>query len=182
VKLFEKRTLQILVVASAVAVAGLLSPKAAHAVAAALVQVTNTVSNPAITQEPGHQANQILHLINVSGPGSNAEFFAVFGGGIFTFAYFNNGGSSSVVITAADIQANTGAGCPANTSQQVNLYNTYESATGLIKSWSISGNNTYHFAYPNGIVLPPGSVPSIQTPNTNACTLVVDLFGYYTAN
>ncbi len=37
-------------------------PRAAHAVAAALVQVTNTAANPAITEDTSHQASQIVTI------------------------------------------------------------------------------------------------------------------------
>jgi len=40
----------------------LMNPKAVHALAAALVQVTNTASNPAVTQSVGAQAGNMVHL------------------------------------------------------------------------------------------------------------------------
>jgi hypothetical protein len=71
-KLFEKRTWQIVVVAAAAAVLGLVTPRAAHAIAAALVQVTNTAANPAITQGTEKQAAQLVSLMlpsnNAIGP------------------------------------------------------------------------------------------------------------------
>jgi hypothetical protein len=40
----------------------LAAPRAVQAVAAALVQVTNTTANPAITQETRHQASQLVSM------------------------------------------------------------------------------------------------------------------------
>jgi len=41
----------------------LTNPRTVHAVAAALVQVTNTASNPVVTQSTANQAAQIVHLV-----------------------------------------------------------------------------------------------------------------------
>jgi len=38
-------------------------PKAAHAVAAALVEITNTAANPAVTQDVSKRAGEIVELI-----------------------------------------------------------------------------------------------------------------------
>lgn len=50
-------------------------PRAAHAIAATLVQIVNTTANPAITQDTSKQASQIVTLVCrpvVSFPTSNA--------------------------------------------------------------------------------------------------------------
>ena len=49
-KLPEKHTSQMIAAAAVVAVLSLLTPKAAHAVAAALVQISNTDADPVISQ------------------------------------------------------------------------------------------------------------------------------------
>ena len=51
--------------AAAVGIAALMLavPRAAHAVAAALVEVVNTTANPAITQDTSKQASQIVTLV-----------------------------------------------------------------------------------------------------------------------
>jgi len=41
----------------------LVAPRAAHAAVAALVQVTNTIANPAVTEDTSRAASQIVHLI-----------------------------------------------------------------------------------------------------------------------
>src|ERR1700678_3689789 len=40
----------------------LIAPKAAHAIAATLVQVTNTTANPVINQDTSQQASEIVNL------------------------------------------------------------------------------------------------------------------------
>ena len=42
--------------------AAILRPKAAHAVAAALVQITNTAANPAVTQDVSKEGREIVEL------------------------------------------------------------------------------------------------------------------------
>jgi hypothetical protein len=76
-KQFEKRSYamkfakSLLIGTSSVVLAGflltLLAPKALRAVAATLVQVANTASNPAITQDTSRQASQIVTLSCVTG-------------------------------------------------------------------------------------------------------------------
>lgn len=57
---------KMLMVAGALALTGIMAigfaPKVAHGLAAATVQVVNTVASPAITQETNRQAAQILTL------------------------------------------------------------------------------------------------------------------------
>ena len=70
---------KMLMVAGAAGLAGLLgvaiAPKAAHGIVAAMVQVANTVANPAITQETSRQAAQIVTLSTSVSAGSFSEVF-----------------------------------------------------------------------------------------------------------
>jgi hypothetical protein len=49
-------------VAVATGILMLAAPRAVHAIAATLVQVTNTSANPAVTQDTSRQASQIVNL------------------------------------------------------------------------------------------------------------------------
>ncbi|HEY5380936.1 MAG TPA: hypothetical protein VIJ65_01670 [Acidobacteriaceae bacterium] len=82
------------------------NPKTVHALAAALVQVTNTASNPVVTQNMGQQAAQIIHLrctqdtIGRSGPGGCVLFSP--SGNTITVPYVVPA-NQSLVITSVDI-------------------------------------------------------------------------------
>ena len=60
--MFRKRILSYGAVALAAAVLILATPPAARAIAATLVQVTNTSVNPAVAQSPDTQAAQLVRL------------------------------------------------------------------------------------------------------------------------
>lgn len=61
-KLTMKRTLSTFFAVAAAAAIGLSVPKSAHALAAALVEVTNTWTSPAITIDPSKAASQQILL------------------------------------------------------------------------------------------------------------------------
>lgn len=90
-------------------------PRAAHAVAAALVQVTNAASSPVIAQGIGQQATQIVQIECNNWAESNG-CFAVLATGIPPFPL----PSSYVVpegqtlgVNAVDILSGAAAGSPA---------------------------------------------------------------------
>jgi hypothetical protein len=169
-KLFEKRTLQIVVVAAAVAVLGLLTPRAAHAVAAALVQITNTTANPGVTQDATLAASQIVTLVfpgvadletgsvtmvqYIPGSGKSASNYVVPGG-------------QHLVITGLDVQIYTGGG-------------TLTLGPGGIESMNLqSAAGTQQFQFPTGIVFPSGSNVVMSM---NSGSVYVTARGYLTAD
>ena len=174
--------------AVAVALLVVCVPRAAHAVVAALVQVSNTVSAPAITQSVSEQAQQLLEVECIFeqqvSPDSFCNFIAPTG--------LANGPSSAVtisptqnfVITSVDLKV-VGPGfstCPYDYSSSVQI----NSPGGQItrKSRMVAAHSgTQHFAYPSGILIAGGTqfvgvsgVVSTTTP----CSLTVDMFGYLT--
>ena len=142
------------------AAAGLLvAPRPAHAIAAALVDVVNTTSAPAITQDVSQLASSAAAIFcepSLSGmcltqPSGNP--FAVPAG-------------KSFVITAVDME-------PSAQNYTLNC------GTSQYHFWSINGAEMIHFVYPNGLVLPAGCVPTvIGTPTAP----IVQLTGFLTSN
>lgn len=58
----SKRIVSFGACAVALGILALTAPKAAHAFAATLVQVTNTALNPVVAQSPTTQASQLINL------------------------------------------------------------------------------------------------------------------------
>lgn len=79
----------------AVGVLTLAVPRALHAVAEALVQVSNTTENPAITQSVPSQASRLVYLTASLPPNTSSGFFS--GGMAYTLP-----AGQSLVITAVD--------------------------------------------------------------------------------
>jgi hypothetical protein len=151
----------------------LAAPRAAHGIAATLVQVTNTPANPAIAQSPDTQAAQLIEV--TSGfvfPGSVASLQ------LFSMTKFLTGipyvvpAGQNLVITAVDI---TPAGC-------TNLPTVVSLRVTAAKDWSVGGGTTFHFDYPSGIVIGPGLSPNITIDAGQPCGAKVDAHGYLTSN
>jgi hypothetical protein len=163
----------------------LAAPRAAHAIAATLVQVTNTAANPAITQSANTQAAQLVELSTESliPPGSDNDYQPVHNNanGADTPGYTVPAGVS-LVITSADVTATNTAEfasfAPCASPDHVILTN----GTGNIRArWMLAaGQGTAHFTYPSGIVFLSGAVPYMGI--ESACYTWVQMQGYYTAN
>jgi len=155
-------------------------PRAAHAVAAALVQVTNTAANPAITQSVPSQAAQLVELTNNSGGQGTSTFTGL----TPNFSGSAVPAGQSLVITSVDITptcqgnllfgAGLGIGAPGVLTTE-------------LVTWGVPSNNgsiTSHFVYPSGIVIGPGSTPVLTNYSNlqSSCSSVTYLFGYLTTN
>jgi hypothetical protein len=168
--------------AIALGVLMLAAPRTAHAIAATLVQLTNTVANPAITQSANSQAGQIVQISTEFRipPNTIAPVQPVIdnanGVGAPPFTVPPN---VSLVITSADVTGSTiTADGPCVNADAVNLTN----GTGNSRAfWILApGQGTSHFTYPSGIVFPSGTIPYIIS--NNGCYTWVQMQGYYTAN
>jgi hypothetical protein len=161
-------------VAIATGILMLAAPRAAHAIAATLVQVANTVSNPAIAQSPNSQAAQLVELSTVfQNPNSSFIPFSSVTGNSDLPNYVVPA-NQSLVITAVDLSA-VGT-CSGSTQARL-------ASPGQEKIWFLTFGATTHFDYPSGIVLPPSSSPLAFLVNaSNGCTLYFDMHGYLTSN
>jgi hypothetical protein len=156
--------------AFAIGVLILAAPRAARAIAATLVQVTNTPANPAITQGTEKQAAQLVDLF-AQGSGG---FYNVLPSGNYVSGY-TIPSNQYLAITGVDV---TPPFCSGTVSVTLITSGTLE-----LKTWYVAGGNTTHFDYPSGIVLAPGLTPTaaIQAPSGCFGTFV-QMHGYLTAN
>lgn len=183
-KLIEKRTLQVFSAVAAVAALGLLTPRAAHAIAAAMVQVTNTVANPVMTQSINTQAAQLLDIAcYTAAQGTQEGCATVSGSGEYSAPTYAVPANQAFVVTAVDIQPNTVTGVsPCANSAQGSEGITISTNQAFRKAWYFNGANTVHFEYPSGFVLSPGQVLTDFVGAGNVCPASIELHGYLTAN
>jgi hypothetical protein len=151
----------------------LLVPKAAHAIAATLVQVANTAANPAITQSTKTQAAQLVELVSVANGGNSNSFSQVTVTG-YQLGSYSVPPTQNLVVTSADITPSPG--CGATTAVYLNQASYFRGY------WVVSGLATTHLAFPSGIALAPASTLSFQNVSSAGCSAYVDLQGYLTAN
>jgi hypothetical protein len=176
---------------AAVLAAGALSvavPRAARAVAAALVQVTNTAANPAVAQTTDMQAAQIVNLNILVAPVSSPEsptwtqFSQVMSNGGFNPNY-SVPANQTLVITAVDITPQWQTSPSQCTGASPWDYLTLSVASGYYRqAWTVSGLNTAHYSYPQGILIAGGLSPTIGNAYNSACPVTVDMQGYLTSN
>lgn len=165
---------------------------AAAAVKATLVQVTNTASNPVVTQSVGQQAAQTIHLACTAGASSSSGNCYSYVNGVQSSSPYVVPDNQSLVITAVDVytfEANLEAvsGYPqCNAGREDGLLiNGFEAAA----VWEIVNNSSpTHFTYPTGMAFPPSStlVPTFKhynSPLDSACGEdQLLLYGYLTAS
>jgi hypothetical protein len=176
----------------------LAAPRTVQAVAAALVEVTNTSSNPVVTQTTGAQATNMVHLqceFNMNNKISPCS--QVTSTGEFN-AYYTVPSPNYLVITAADVAPGSNGG---NTPSCPGVYYATigNNTNGYINFLTVTTSNalvTTHFTYPppSGIVIAPGTnvygLGFIIIPTTGqragSCAGfaldVVDLYGYLTTS
>ena len=180
----------------AAVVIGFTNPKAVHAVTAALVQVTNTASNPVVTQSVGAQAGNMVHLacsfvlqqVNTSCSQVSAD-------GKTTAGYSVPAGEL-LVITAVDLARSPDAlGGLCQDDVQISLL----SSTGPLSVMGPTTNSlvmsvtvpntvaTTHFTYPSGLVMSGGVMlqggPDTVSSGIGSCPVyeTANIYGYLTA-
>jgi hypothetical protein len=153
-------------------------PRAARAVAAALVQVTNTVT----TQDTSRQASQLVHL-NVELSSDQFEKFSlVTASG--PIANYSVPTTASLVITSVDITPST---LSAGLGSTIHLFGGEPSVMlfAFPGQPNLAQLATVHYSYPSGLVIGPAFTPSVQMLANNGASgndVFVDLFGYLTSN
>ncbi|HEX4154081.1 MAG TPA: hypothetical protein VHY48_00580 [Acidobacteriaceae bacterium] len=181
----------VLAVSGAVLAAGLIAftnPKTVHAVAAALVEVTNTAANPVVTQSTAQQATQLVQL------SCNMNFVTETGGsgscnllsptmGLSGTAYIVPS-NQSLVVTAVDIVPDNyrdycGGGVYGESLQIA--------GSGIVpyaQLWTVSFSGTTalgataHFTYPSGMAFAPNS--TLTAEESSGCPANFELTGYLT--
>jgi hypothetical protein len=161
---------------------GLSAPKEAHAVVAALVQVTNTAANPAITQDIGQQAAQMVTLYCIGNSPGGSCGLVPSSGLNSNPAPYSVPPNQTLVLTSADLTAEGGAAgaalCPTLSSVDLATNNGVTPLT----FWLLAPNTgTANFVYPTGITVAPSSTVSINA-NGSACQSFAFLHGYLTTD
>ena len=155
-------------------VATLAVPRAADAVAAKLVEVTNTAANPAITQSARNLASQLVQLTSSPPPQGVTTFVNAFYQNV---AYYVPAGQS-LVVTAVDITP------PPGCASQPSPFELIGSGGLSSLNWTLPALNTGHFEYHSGIVFAAGTRPEIlfgAGACTNGAAALVNLFGHLTS-
>ena len=168
-----------------VLVAGALTlavPKAAHGVAAALVQITNTAASPVITQGIGQQAAQIVHLTcGYAGANTVANCVQILPtGSIGTPNPYQAPSGQTLVITGVDILSWGADELPCMSSIDVILQVGIDVPPfeNFLKTWTIpGGTGAAHYVYPTGFLVASGSPLLLDV---TGCEVAVDLHGYLT--
>ncbi len=176
----KKYSLQLAAASAALAVLLLITPRAVHAVAAALVQVTNTIQNPVVAAESSKAASQLVSLQEPGGsPVSSGQtvtmhqFSPVTGLG---FSPYVVPAGQNLVLTSIDF--NTYSSSP-NSFVILRIPTTVGSSSPETFTLVTAGSHQFNFA--SGIVYPAGTSVSIQNAGTGSDFDVV-MHGYLTAN
>ena len=161
---------------------GFTNPKTVHAVAAALVQVTNTPSNPVVTQGIGQQAAQLVQLTcNIT---TNADARGVGSGPCHGLPTGTVPSNQSLVVTAVDISlTNLLGSCEIGGAYPEDLQ--VDGSSTIAYTWTLTFSGptfgpTAHFTYPSGIVFPPNSM--LVASEISGCQANFELTGYLTNN
>lgn len=145
----------------------ILTPKTTQALVAALVQITNTTSNPAITEDVSKSASQAVNL-TCAYDGNAQPVCRIYG----TDLQYVVPAGKSLLVTTVDINPAGGV------SEYVALaYVSGNNAVQPAQYTAISGFG--HYAYPSGLVFPSGVSPYFSA---TAQSTSVNLYGYLTSN
>lgn len=170
-----KSAKRLLMVAGAVALAGLfsvmLAPKAVHAVVATLVEVSNTPANPVPTSDVYRSAAQSVSLYCSTIIGTGCISLPPTGG---SGTPYTVPAGQTLMVTDVEITTPTGGGVSAYYLQGVGC-GPYCGSQG----WALPNDgNTHQFVFPSGIPFPAGSELN-QLGDTGYSTFVR---GYLTSN
>jgi hypothetical protein len=162
---------------------GLFTPRAAHALAATLVQVTNTIANPAITQATNTAASQLVLLM---GPGGNGLFPGsgltaldqlIPTSGLSNSPYVVPAGQT-LVVTGMDVTAYTAGGA------DMVLVNPAAGGNSPVALVYVPKAGTQQQVFATGIAFPAGAQVIVYNNSIIAGTGLADVFvrGYLTTN
>ena len=167
-----------------------MNPKAVHAVAAALVQVTNTAANPAVTQSITQQASQTVRL-RCSANGAANDCGATPPVGQEIVAAYVVPPNQSLIITAMDISFfDCAAGVGVGAIILTDSVNDSNPAGSVRWDWAlpVSAANFNGQPITNHLTFPLGAGPLIHSGDTVRVTALscpsaqMAVYGYLTAN
>jgi hypothetical protein len=159
-------------------------PRTAHAILGALVQVTNTAANPAITQDTSKQAAQIVNLVCPLNSGI-ADCFHIDGHGVVSASQFVVPSNLHLIITSLVLDSPAQA-LPVNC--QVTLFDkTVGKFNSQFQDLGFSNlSNSLTIPFTPGIVIDGNAQPALSG-GCNATSAFFNqpsyyLHGYLTAN
>jgi len=178
--LWKIRVFRLSAAALALGAIGLLTPRAAHALAATLVQVTNTIANPAITQGTNTAASQLVLLsgpaaLPISPTNVFTPLYQITSAGPAGAPYLVPAGQT-LVVTGMDVTvAQPGSGSIALSLPPTNI----DVAFVLVPQ-----EGTQQFTFASGIPFPAGSQVGVGNSSllANAVAAYVYVHGYLTTN
>jgi hypothetical protein len=152
-------------------------PREVHALAAALVEVTNTTANPAVNEDISRQASQIVHLTTLGKanvqPATMTQLHQYIPGGTFGPPYVVPAGQN-LVITSIEASVFTAGD---------NFLNLYDNTTiGQREYWSLPNVGLTQLQFSSGFVYPAGSPVYVYIGGQTTTQMAVDIHGYLTAN
>lgn len=149
-----------------------MNPKTVHAVAAALVQVTNTSSNPVVSSDISFSPAQLVELFCSGGGCAGVE-----PGGALDASPYSVPAGHTLVITEVDIVSNAG-GDKAQFVVVPTSVGPGGQSTDPLLYYVANDGLTHTFTLGRGVVFPTGSTFQTQgSPDT-----VAFLRGYLTSN
>jgi hypothetical protein len=171
-------------IATLAALLQVAAPKAVHAITATMVQVTNTASVPAITENVPNLASQIVTLtanISISGGfETGGYFYQVSPLGDQSGTIFLVPEGQSFVVNAIDFEP-----ISPSTHAYLALVNPNTNG-GFYEVWKPRPDAESEYQYPSGIVLGSGAAPFIgpvaTTQGKVSAEFNVYIHGYLTAN
>ncbi len=162
----------------------LATPRAVHAVVAALVQVSNTAAAPALTQNVPTFASQTVTLYTDTTPGDFTDIipFAQLTpqGGIVSGFNYVTPSNESLVVTSIEFVPYTGTG-----AADLELWNTSATPYQNYEGWrKMPAASITNLQFPNGIVIGPNIAPGLGVGPLSSTTagFFVYLHGYLTPN
>jgi hypothetical protein len=158
------------------------APRAAHAIAATLVQVTNTSASPAVAQDVSRMASQNVQLIsspssangptaNAVAPGAHVALYQMFPNGDYGANPFVVPAGQSLIITSISLSLE-------GSYAAVGIGNTSNAA--LREQFSLTATSV--FSFPSGVVFPAGDSIFVQNYGASSAGVIFTLHGYLTSN
>jgi hypothetical protein len=173
---FRKYSLPVAAAAMLAVVLTLAAPRAVHAVTAALVNVTNTADNPAVTQSINQLTSQNVYLVTNAGavPGGFDSSIQDFPNGTLASKPFVVPAGQNLVVTTIEV-------FPAGTNQGTYLLVLSDGASGR-KGLRVPAVYSTQFQYPSGIVFAAGKSVQLFNDPSSPGVVAISVHGYLTSN
>jgi hypothetical protein len=156
----------------------LAAPRAAHAIAATLVQVTNTPASPVVAQDVSRLASQQITLATTEAvvPGINTRLSQInVNGSVSPDSYVVPAGQT-LIITSIDATPNA----PGSGTNSVTIANLPGYA---VETFVVTNSVTTMLQFPTGIVFAAGETPLIGSPTfSSGGSFSAVVRGYMTSN